>query len=220
MKALEADPWAAAKEALKEGQKVTGKVARIQSFGAFVEVMPGVDGLIHVSNMSNDRRVKDPRDIVKEGDEVEATVVSIDWNKKRIGLSLVKTPQELANELKKGKGTKVLEGTIDRIEGFGLFVKLPNGGRGLVPASETGTSRGADLKKEFNLGDAVKVLVLDADAKSGKIRLSIRQAKEAEERAEFAGYLNQNNEKGKGLGTLGDLLKKQLGDKFSEISKN
>lgn len=220
MKALEADPWAAAKETLKEGQKVTGKIARIQAFGAFVEILPGVDGLIHISNMTNERRIKDPRDVVKEGDEVEATVVSLDWNKRRIGLSLVKTPQELANELKRGKGQTVLEGTIDRIEGFGLFVKLPNGGRGLVPAAETGTSRGADLKKEFNQGDTVKVLVLDADAKSGRIRLSIRQAKEAEERAEFAGYLNQNNEKGKGLGTLGDLLKAKLGDKFSEISKN
>jgi|GEM_PF-301071 len=220
MKALEADPWAAAKEALKEGQKVTGKVARIQNFGAFVEVMPGVDGLIHISNMTNERRLKDPRDVLKEGDEVEATVVTIDWNKRRIGLSLVKSPQELANELKRGKGQTVLEGKVDRIEGFGLFVKLPNGGRGLVPAAETGTNRGADLKKEFNAGDTVKVLVLDADAKSGRIRLSIRAAKEAEERAEFAGYLNQNNEKGKGLGTLGDLLKAKLGDKFSEISKN
>lgn len=220
MKALEADPWAAAKESLKEGQKVKGKVARIQAFGAFVEILPGVDGLIHVSNLSNEKRVKDPKEIVKEGDEVEATVVSIDWNKRRIGLSLVKTPQELANELKRGKGTTVLEGKIDRIESFGLFVKLPNGGRGLVPAAETGTQRGSDLKKEFNSGDTVKVLVLDADAKSGRIRLSIRQAKEAEERAEFAGYLNQNNEKGKGLGTLGDLLKAKLGDKLSEISKN
>lgn len=219
MKALEEDPWAAAKDALKEGQKVIGKVARIQNFGAFIEVMPGVDGLIHISNMTNERRLKDPRDVLKEGDEVEATIVTIDWNKRRIGLSLVKSPQELANELKKGKQT-VLEGKVDRIEGFGLFVKLPNGGRGLVPAAETGTNRGADLKKEFNAGDTVKVLVLDADAKSGRIRLSIRAAREAEERAEFAGYLNQNSEKGKGLGTLGDLLKAKLGDKFSEISKN
>jgi small subunit ribosomal protein S1 len=221
LKALEEDPWAAAKINVKEGMKVTGKVARIQAFGAFVEIFPGVDGLIHISNLSNDRRLKDPREIVKEGDEVEATVVSIDWEKRRIGLSMVKSAQELANEIKKNKGSQqVLEGEVDRIEGFGLFVKLPNGSRGLVPASETGTQRGADLKKEFAVGAKVRVLVLDVEAKTGKIRLSIRAAKEAEERAEFAGYLNQNNEKGKGLGTLGDLLKARLGDKLSEIAKN
>ncbi|MCA9553006.1 MAG: S1 RNA-binding domain-containing protein [Myxococcales bacterium] len=221
LKALEEDPWAAAKSNIKEGMKITGKVARIQAFGAFVEIFPGVDGLIHISNLSNDRRLKDPREVVKEGDEVEATVVSIDWDKRRIGLSMVKSAQELAKELRGNKGSQqVLEGEVDRIEGFGLFVKLPNGSRGLVPASETGTQRGADLKKEFALGTKVKVLVLDVEAKTGKIRLSIRAAREAEERAEFAGYLNQNNEKGKGLGTLGDLLKARLGDKLSEITKN
>lgn len=189
-----------------------GKVARIQSFGAFVEVMPGVDGLIHVSNMSNDRRLKNPKDVVKEGDEVEATIIKIEWEKKRIGLSLVKTRQEIANELKRAKGSDILEGTIDKIEGFGMFVKLPNGGRGLVPAAETGTSRGTDLKKEFKEGQKVKVLVQEVDGKSGKIRLSMRAAREAEERAEYAGYLNTSNEKGGGLGTLGDILRAQLGD--------
>ncbi len=209
MKSLTEDPWARAQDGLKEGQKVSGKVARIQAFGAFIEIMPGVDGLVHVSNMKLGERVKNPRDVVTEGQEVEATVISVDWNKRRIGLSLAKTPQELANELRKGS---VFDGTIDRIESFGLFVKLPGGARGLVPAAETGTQRGADLKKEFKAGETARVTVLDVDGKSGKIRLSIRAAKEAEERAEIAGYLNKNNSKskGKGLGTFADLFKAQL----------
>ena len=214
MKALTEDPWLAAQASVKEGDKVNGKVARIQDFGAFVEIRPGVDGLIHVSAMSLDRRVKNPRDVLKVGDEVEATVVKVEWDKRRIGLSLVKTPQELANELQKGK---VFEGAVDRIEGFGVFVKLPNGARGLVPAAETGTSRGADLKKEFENGQKVKVVVQELDSKNGRIRMSIRAAKEAEERAEFEGYMNTSSKKGKGLGTLGDLLKKQLGDKFNTL---
>ena len=210
MKALAADPWDEAQAALREGQKVIGKVLRIQSFGAFVEVMPGVDGLIHVSNMSN-KRIGNPRELLKEGDEVEATVVTTDWKKKRIGLSLVKTPQELAKELGSGQ---VYEGTVDRIEGFGLFVSLPTGARGLVPASETGTARGTDLAKEFKVGDTAKVTVLEADKKSGKIRLSIKAAHAAEERAMFANYLDKSPS-GKGLGTFGDLsmlqaLKDQL----------
>ncbi len=207
MKALEADPWSAAKETIKEGQKVKGKVARIQQFGAFVEILPGVDGLIHISNMTQGRRIANPNEVVKEGDEVEATVVSTDWNKRRIGLSLVKTPQELANEVKK---QEVVEGTVDRIEGFGLFVKLPTGARGLVPSAETGTARGTDLKKEFSAGQKVKVLVMEVDRKTGRIRLSIRRAVEAEERAEFSGYLSTSKQASGGLGTLGDLLRDKL----------
>ncbi|MEQ8279573.1 MAG: S1 RNA-binding domain-containing protein [Deltaproteobacteria bacterium] len=207
IKALSQDPWTVAQDQIKEGQKVTGKVARIQTFGAFVEILPGVDGLIHISNMALGRRIANPRDVVQEGEEVEATVVTVDWSKRRIGLSLVKTPQELANELRQGT---VFEGTVDRIESFGVFVKLPSGARGLVPAAETGTQRGTDLKKEFDNNQKVKVVVQEVDTKSGKIRLSIRAAAEAEERAEIEGYLGKESGKGKGLGTLGDLLKNKF----------
>jgi small subunit ribosomal protein S1 len=218
IKALESDPWEKAQSSLREGIKVRGRVQRIQPFGAFVELFPGVDGLIHVSNMSSER-INDPRQLVKEGDEVEATVVSLDWEKRRIGLSLVKTPQELAGELHVGS---VLEGTIDRIEGFGVFVKLPGGARGLVPVVETGTQRGADLKKEFTPGKKAKVSVLEVDPNSGKIRLSMKAVAEAEERAEYTSYMSTGGG-GKsagvggggggggssGFGTLGDLLKKR-----------
>ncbi|MBX2813477.1 MAG: S1 RNA-binding domain-containing protein [Myxococcales bacterium] len=209
MKALENDPWDRARAEIREGMKVRGKVARIQSFGAFVEILPGVDGLVHVSNMKLGERVTNPKDVVKVGEEVEATVLSVDWGKKRIGLSLAKTPAELANELRKGS---VVEGTVDKIESFGLFVKLTNDARGLVPAAETGTHRGADLTKEFSNGDKVRVTIMDVDAKNGKIRLSIRVARQAEERAEFEGFLGNTKEKGRGLGTLGDLFRDALGD--------
>lgn len=213
MKALLNDPWDGAIEQIKVGEKIRGKVARIQTFGAFVEVLPGVDGLIHISNMVSGGRVKDPREVLKEGDEVEATVITTDWDKRRIGLSLVKTRQELASELKQNQ---VFEGTVDRIESFGLFVKLPTGARGLVPAAESGTQRGSDLSKSFKDGQKVKVAVLESDKKSGRIRLSIRAAVEAEERAEYAGYLNTDSKaKGKGLGTFGDLFK----DKFGHLKE-
>lgn len=213
MKALEEDPWDRARTEIREGMKVRGTVVRIakgkdkKPFGAFVEVLPGVDGLVHISAMKLGERVSNPEDVVKVGEEVEATVVSTDWDKRRIGLSIAKTPAELANELRKGS---VVEGTIDKIESFGLFVKLPNDARGLVPAVETGTQRGADLSKEFATGTKTKVTILDVDGKSGKIRLSIRAAKQAEERAEFEGFLGNSKDKGKGLGTFGDLFKDKL----------
>jgi small subunit ribosomal protein S1 len=204
IKGLEEDPWTRAQNTLKEGQKVRGKVARIQPFGAFVEILPGVDGLIHVSAMS-DRRISDPHQVLKVGEEIEATIVTLNFEQRRVGLSLVKTPQELATEL--GQGS-VHQGTVDRIETFGLFVKLPNGARGLVPTAETGTARGADLKKEFQIGATVKVTVLEVDLNSGKIRLSIRSAAEAEERADFTTYLGGANQKAVGgFGTLADKFK-------------
>lgn len=208
MKALEKDPWDEAKAALREGQKITGKVQRIQPFGAFVEVMPGVDGLIHVSNMSNER-ISNPNEILKVGQEVEATIVTLDWNKQRVGLSLVKSRQELAGELASGA---VYEGTVDRVESFGLFVKLPTGARGLVPLPETGTARGTDLSKEFAQGATVKVTVLDVEKKTGKIRLSIKRAVEAEERALYANYMTDASGGGKkGLGTFADLFAGKFG---------
>ncbi len=202
MKALEEDPWEIARTKFKEGAKVMGRVVRIQPFGAFVELIPGVEALIHVSNMSLEN-VRDPGKVVAVGDEVEATVVSTEWGKRRIGLSLVKTRQELAKELNQGQ---VHEGVIERIETFGLFVKLPTGARGLVPAPETGKPRGVDLAKEFKAGETVKVSVIDVEKKTGKIRLSIRRASEAEERAEYSQYMGKNQEK-KGFNSLGDLLK-------------
>lgn len=210
IKALVEDPWLVAQRQFKEGDKVQGKVARLQKFGAFVELLPGVDGLIHVSNMSLTERVNDPAKIVSLGDEIEATIMSIDWDKRRIGLSLVKTRGELAAELKVGK---VQEATVDRIESFGIFVALESGARGLVPAAETGTERGADLSKVFEKGQKVKVVLLDK-AKADRLRFSIRRAKEAEERAEYAGYLGDNQKSsGSGLGTLGELFK----NKFAEL---
>lgn len=202
IKALQGDPWAAAKAVLKNGQKVRGRVQRIQDFGAFVEIMPGIDALIHISNMSNER-IKNPRDLVKEGDEVEATIIALDWAKRRIGLSLVKTRQELAGELGSGQ---VLDGTIEKIETFGLFVKLQSGARGLVPSAETGTTRGSDLNKEFKIGQELKVSVVDAEKKSGKIRLSIRRVAEAEERALYSNYMSDTKAEA-GLGTFADLFK-------------
>jgi small subunit ribosomal protein S1 len=216
IKALQEDPWGRARDEIKEGTRVKGRVARLTKFGAFVELLPGVDGLIHISNMSLDRKVSNPGDVVKIGEEVEARVMSIDWGKQRIGLSLVKSPQELANELKQGK---VMEGKVDRIEDFGVFVRLPNGARGLVPARETGTGPGTDLKKSFNHGDPVKVLVQDVDKKNGRIRMSMRAAREAEERAEYAGFISKDPSDGKGLGTLGDLLKGRLGNLRDTIEK-
>jgi small subunit ribosomal protein S1 len=220
LRALQEDPWKAALAELKEGSRTHGKVVRLQPFGAFVELRPGVDGLIHVSALS-DRRIAHPRDAVQVGQEVEVQVEKVDEKEKRIGLRLVKdgepvgsgvasspepaaAPAEAAPRPKVGD---IVTGSVDRVESFGVFLKFP-GGKGLIPASETGTERGTDLRRTFALGQELKAAIVEIEG-GGKLRLSIPAASRAEERADMDAW-KKNQPKGggkKGFGTLGDLLK-------------
>lgn len=224
MRSRQEDPFKAALATIKEGDRLQGKVVRLQAFGAFVELRPGVDGLVHISALS-DRRIAHPRDVVQVGETIWVVVEKIDPNEKRIGLRKIseeeaqRPPEERpAAEAKaarpaepqapRPKVGQVVVGKVDRIEPYGVFLVFP-GGKGLIPAAETGTDRGTDLRKHFSLGQEVKVAILDIDA-SGKIRLSITAAERAEERAELDAW--QKSQKpssggGKGFGTLADLLK-------------
>ncbi len=225
MRARQEDPFKAALASLKEGDRLQGKVVRLQPFGAFVELRPGVDGLVHISALS-ERRIAHPRDVVQVGETIWVTIEKIDPNEKRIGLRRIseeeaqRSPEEQqAQEAVKAakaaepqaprpKVGQVVVGKVDRIEPYGVFLVFP-GGKGLIPASETGTDRGTDLRKHFSLGQEVKVAVLEIDA-SGKIRLSITAAQRAEERAELDAWMKTQkpaSSGGKGFGTFADLLK-------------
>jgi small subunit ribosomal protein S1 len=207
-KALEPDPWDQALESFAEGTKHRGVVVRLQPFGAFVELCPGVEGLLHVSNLG-DPRIKDPRQLFAEGQELEVTVITVDPAKRRIGLALSEVAAAGPVEIAKGR---MLTGKVERVESYGVLVRLPGppvGGRpprGLIPVEEIGPSRG-DLRREFPPGADVKVIVLEPDAQ-GRIRLSRRAALEADERGEAAEYLRDHGEKA-GFGTLGDLLARE-----------
>ncbi|EAU64933.1 RNA binding S1 [Stigmatella aurantiaca DW4/3-1] len=222
LRARQEDPFKVALAELKEGDRLQGKVVRLQQFGAFVELRPGVDGLVHISALS-DRRIAHPRDVVQVGETIWVAIEKIDPNEKRIGLRKIseEDAQRPAEErpapaaakaaepqAPRPKVGQVVTGKVDRIEPYGVFLAFP-GGKGLIPAAETGTDRGTDLRKHFSLGQEVKVAILDIDA-SGKIRLSITAAERAEERAELDAW--QKSQKpasggGKGFGTLADLLK-------------
>ncbi len=227
MRARQEDPWDAAASAIHDGDRLTGKVVRLQPFGAFVELRPGVDGLIHISALS-ERRIAHPRDAVSVGDEVTVQVEKIDTAEKRVGLRLVRdgevvgsgTPvpadrSEAAEKVttarpapaQRPKVGEVVTGQVDRIEPYGVFLTFP-GGRGLIPASETGTERGTDLRRQYTLGQELKVAIVEVDG-TGKIRLSIPAALRMEERAEMEAWKRKQpaGAGGKGFGTLGDLLK-------------
>ncbi|QRK06156.1 S1 RNA-binding domain-containing protein [Archangium violaceum] len=228
MRARQEDPFKTALAEIKEGDRLQGKVVRLQPFGAFVELRPGVDGLVHISALS-ERRIAHPRDVVQVGETIWVQVEKIDANDKRIGLRRIteeeaqrpaeERPAAAAEEKKpaepaapRPKVGQVVVGKVDRIEPYGVFLVFP-GGKGLIPASETGTERGTDLRKKFSLGQELKVALVDIDA-SGKIRLSITAAERAEERAEVEAWTKSQQPVGggkKGLGTFADLFKQKMG---------
>ncbi len=185
LKGLLADPMAEALSTLAEGERVRGRVVRLEPFGAFVEIRTGVEALIHISLMA-ERHITHPREILQLGQELTATVVSLDRERRRIGLSLIEEARaaqaQVAQTLKAGDRMKA---RIERVEGNGLIVRvmvpdvLPTTyPRGLIPNAEVGVPRGTDLKKLFQIGREVLAVVMSVDGE-GRVRLSIRQLTEA-----------------------------------------
>jgi small subunit ribosomal protein S1 len=226
LEAERAEKAAVTRQRLAAGAVFEGTVTSVQDYGAFVD-LGGVEGLVHVSELAWDR-VSKPQDLLKSGDTVTVTVLRIDEDPKkgeRIALSVkALTPRPEPKPVAPGaekparpapppppKAGDVVEASVDKIESFGLFVKFA-GGRGLVPASETGTPHGTDLRRAFKVADAFPALVLQID-EQGRFRLSKTGAVDAAERADARAYMETQKPKGggKGFGTLGDLLKAKLG---------
>jgi len=214
---------------LSPGAQLVGRVSRLEAFGAFVELFPGVEGLVHVSELT-DRRVRHPEDVLKPDEHVQVRVKDVDLARRRISLSMRDaTGDAPATEAeapvkapKRGlaRGTRVI-GVVDRIERYGVFVNLfADGadpasseqlGTALMPAVETGTPRGADLGKAFPLGSQVSALVTDIDDR-GRLKVSKTAREQADERALVDQYKQDKGGIGKaGLGTFGDLLKARIG---------
>jgi small subunit ribosomal protein S1 len=217
IKARMAHPWEGALEEFPAGARVSGRVTRLQPFGAFVELAPGVEGLVHISRLGAGRRIAHPSDAVQLGDALDVVVDAVDVERRRISLSLpVREPtaEEVVAATAKAAAHKqvvpgaLLEGTVDRIEAFGVFVRLPGDVVGVVPNAEMGTPRGTDHRRSHPPGTAVRVLVLEVDEARKRYRLSMERAREAAERAEYQEYADRHAAPAR-LGTLGDLLKAQ-----------
>ncbi|HEX7880184.1 MAG TPA: S1 RNA-binding domain-containing protein [Candidatus Eisenbacteria bacterium] len=187
LKALEADPWSSVAAQFQEGQVVEGNIVRLADFGAFVELAPGIDGLIHVSELGHGS-VAHPRDAVATGDKVTARVQRIEPDRKRISLSLKALmpapPPEPRTQV--NIGTEV-EGTVASVKNYGIFVNLPSLGArvsGLVPRAETGESRGADLARRFPVGSPIKAEIIQVD-EQGRIKLSMAAHATSSERRDL-----------------------------------
>ena len=205
LKALQADPWVAEAGEFKVGDKVKGKVVRITNFGAFVSLAPGVDGMIHVSALPTEKRVKHPGDVLTVGEEVEAEVLQVDLEKRRISLSMEYKLFEGIGDLP-GRG-EVLTGTVEKVAAFGVFLKLPSGYVGPITSAEMNTSRSANHSQMYKPGDEIEVKVLGIEERGRKIRLSIKALVRAQERELQKEYETYKDSGDGSMGTLADLFK-------------
>jgi small subunit ribosomal protein S1 len=177
MKQLESDPWEGIEAKYPIAAKFTGKVTNITDYGAFVELEPGVEGLIHVSEMSWVKKNIHPGKIVSTSQEVEVQVLEVDPQKRRISLGLKQTQENpwRAFAEKYPKGSEI-EGTIRNITEFGLFIGLDGGIDGMVHLSDLDWSKsGEEALKDFTKGDTVRAQVLDTDPDKERISLGIKQ---------------------------------------------
>ena len=215
------DPWEGVEGKLKEGEKTTGKVVRLADFGAFVEILPGVDGLIHVSEMSYTKRVNKPSEMVQVGDEVSVVLKEIDLSKRRISLSMKEAEGDpwLEAAAKYAPGTQVT-GIVEKRETFGIFVTLEPGITALLPKSRMAVAVDPKQFDKLNRGDSVTLVVEDLRAGERRIALSPLEVREntrnegggGRENEDWKGYKaakpaeKSASSGGGGMGNLGDML--------------
>jgi len=179
LRATEPNPWEQLAEKYRIGDRIQGTVRNLTDFGAFVEIEAGIDGLIHVSDMSWGRRVKHPSEVLKKGDEVQAVLTAIDVENRRISLSIKEfRPNEWEEFSTKHQPGDVVDGTVAKVAEFGVFVRLPEGLEGLMHVSETPLARGEKPASHYTEGSPVRVRILRIEPQEQRIGLSSRDVEQ------------------------------------------
>jgi small subunit ribosomal protein S1 len=177
LKQLQPEPWLTVPERYKTGQRITGTVTKLMDFGAFVEIEPGIEGLIHISEMSWGKKIQHPSDVLKQGDRVDAIILGIKPEERRISLGLKQTLADPWAEVERNFPVgSAITGPVTKLMNFGAFVELADGIEGLVHVSEISAEkridRPADVLRE---GQIVKAQVLAIDTEKRQIKLSMKQ---------------------------------------------
>jgi small subunit ribosomal protein S1 len=213
VKQLSEDPWSRVAATYEVGQVHTGRVTRVTDFGAFVELEPGIDALAHASTFAPTGRSGGWSREVAVGMNGTFEILSIDADKKRIGVALLPEGSARAGGTRSASGIVPgarLTGVVERHEKFGVFVFLAPGRTGLIPLSETGIAKEADVVKAFPAGSQVAVIVLEIDPEGRRIRLSAKAVKDAEEAQEVREYSGREAAPAGFGSSLGDKLRGAL----------
>src|SRR3989441_6416882 len=200
LKQMSPDPWKEAVASLNPGDRVTGEITRLTDFGAFVEVLPGVEGLIHVSEMSWTRRIQRPSDVLKKGERVEAVVLKVDSEASRLSLGLKQVlgnPWDTIRD--RYPAGKVIEGKVARLAKFGAFVEVEEGIEGLVHVSEFTSEKRIEHPSEVvKVGQVVRAMGLSADPGTKRLKLGLKQLEPTA--ADHFAQQAQTGDRGRGRG--------------------
>jgi small subunit ribosomal protein S1 len=216
LKAMQPDPWTSVAEKYPVDSRVSGTIVRLVPFGAFVKLEPGIEGLVHISNLGAGRRISHPREVVEAGQWVDVYVLSVDPQNRKVSLSM--QPKVEPVKIVLPAIGEILDGTVEKVMPYGIFLKMNSGITGLIPNIEMGTPSGTDHRRMFPPGTAMQVAVLDVDTEKNKVRLSRKAIVEKAAQVEFNEYKESVSpaESSGSLGNLGDIIKAKLEEKKNQ----
>lgn len=193
MKQLETDPWDSIESELPPGARVVGEIRNLASFGAFVEIKEGVDGLIHVSDMSWTKKITHPNELVKKGDKVECVVLAVDCEKRRISLSMKHLTEDPWDNVETTYPVDAeIKGTIVRMLDRGVVVEMADGIEGFVPVSKLTAEYIKVPADAFKVGDEIPAIVTEIDQNNRKLYLSVVDYFKNRESAELEAWMNSH----------------------------
>jgi len=208
MKQIEPNPWVLVEEKYPVGTKVVGKVKTVTDFGIFIGFDEGVDGLVHVSEMSWTKKIKHPGEFYEKGQEVEAVVLNIDCRNERFSLGIKQlTPDPWKDVARRYRKGEVVTGKVTNVTDFGAFVELEEGIEGLVHVSEISREKVEKPSNILKAGDTVSAMVLHIDPHDRRIGLSIKGMKERVEKTEIEKYISNQ---GSASHSLGELIQEEM----------
>jgi small subunit ribosomal protein S1 len=207
-KQTQINPWTVIGERYPVGTKIEGQIKNITDFGMFIGIEDGIDGLVHVSDISWTKRIKHPGEIFSKGQTVQAVVLNIDVDGERLSLGIKQLAADPWSEIPSRfrTGTRVT-GKVSSVTDFGIFLELEEGIEGLVHVSELSQEKLATPKGFAEVGDQLEAVVLSVDVNDRKIGLSIKSLQTAIEKAELEDYMGSQKE---ATSNLGDLLRNGL----------
>jgi small subunit ribosomal protein S1 len=209
LKQTEANPWEELGQKHPIGSQVKGKVKSITDFGVFVEIEPGIDGLVHISDLSWTKKIRHPSEVVKKGDELEATVLGIDVENERVSLGVKQLTVDPWNTVAERYPLNTrIHGKVSSVADFGVFVEIEEGIEGLIHISQLSNERVDKPSSLYKVDDELDALVVQLDPKERRIGLSIKAVKQHEEREEMQAYLKREHEAARF--SMEDILKEEL----------
>jgi small subunit ribosomal protein S1 len=212
LKQLEPDPWSLFTEKFKPGDHIQGVVRSIADYGVFVEIQDGVDGMVHKSDISWTQRVNHPSEVFKKGQEVEAIILNVNYDEKKVSLGIKQLGEDPWARIPQSYPPgKILAVKVIKVMDFGAFVELEPGVEGLIHVSEMKSERVDDPRSVVKEGDTVKAEVITVDPQDRRIGLSMKTVTGREEAEGAEEYMAQERQAHRPA-TLGDLIREKLGD--------